>query len=279
MQEVLSIIADVQAAEEETLAVMAARRAKDAARKIRGKSAENPVPGDGKSVPEAETAEQPRVTSTYPEEPQENLSQKDPLTGGPKSSSLPKPKGRGTRLGADWVLPMPGRDYAASIGVPSTVIDREAEKFRDFWIAKAGANGVKLDWDATWRNWIRRVADERGFAPPEAAATGPPASGWKPGMPTDAELRAKYTRMADESRERAEQSRGVLPVGRGLHRPAEAGDRPQPGDGDPAGRSGMASLGSVLPRSLALAAGGDADGSERDGAVHDGPLPMARMAR
>lgn len=27
--------------------------------------------------------------------------------------------------------------------------------FRDYWIAKAGKDGVKLDWLATWRNWIR----------------------------------------------------------------------------------------------------------------------------
>jgi len=27
--------------------------------------------------------------------------------------------------------------------------------FRDYWIAKAGKDGIKLDWLATWRNWIR----------------------------------------------------------------------------------------------------------------------------
>lgn len=30
------------------------------------------------------------------------------------------------------------------------------EVFRDHWIAKAGKDGVKLDWTATWRNWVRR---------------------------------------------------------------------------------------------------------------------------
>ena len=29
------------------------------------------------------------------------------------------------------------------------------EAFRDYWIARPGAGGVKLDWDATFRNWIR----------------------------------------------------------------------------------------------------------------------------
>ena len=28
-------------------------------------------------------------------------------------------------------------------------------KFADYWAAKAGRDGVKLDWFATWRNWVR----------------------------------------------------------------------------------------------------------------------------
>jgi Helix-turn-helix domain len=55
------------------------------------------------------------------------------------------PKGksaRGSRLPPNWT---PEGDY-----------DREElEGFRDYWIAKAGKDGVKLDWQATWRNWLR----------------------------------------------------------------------------------------------------------------------------
>jgi len=29
------------------------------------------------------------------------------------------------------------------------------EKFKDYWIAQPGQKGVKLDWFATWRNWVR----------------------------------------------------------------------------------------------------------------------------
>lgn len=29
------------------------------------------------------------------------------------------------------------------------------ERFRDYWLGKAGAAGVKADWLATWRNWLR----------------------------------------------------------------------------------------------------------------------------
>jgi uncharacterized protein YdaU (DUF1376 family) len=34
---------------------------------------------------------------------------------------------------------------------PSVVFDG----FKDYWVSVAGAKGVKLDWSATWRNWIR----------------------------------------------------------------------------------------------------------------------------
>lgn len=30
------------------------------------------------------------------------------------------------------------------------------DAFRDYWISKPGKDGVKLDWTATWRNWVRK---------------------------------------------------------------------------------------------------------------------------
>ena len=37
----------------------------------------------------------------------------------------------------------------------------ELDKFRDHWKAAPGQRGVKLDWDATWRNWLRRAAESK----------------------------------------------------------------------------------------------------------------------
>lgn len=34
----------------------------------------------------------------------------------------------------------------------------EAATFADYWQALPGAKAVKLDWEKTWRNWIRRAA-------------------------------------------------------------------------------------------------------------------------
>jgi hypothetical protein len=33
-------------------------------------------------------------------------------------------------------------------------------RFRDYWTAQPGQRGVKADWDATYRNWIRKAADD-----------------------------------------------------------------------------------------------------------------------
>jgi hypothetical protein len=40
--------------------------------------------------------------------------------------------------------------------VPGLDIDRVTAKFVDFWRGKSGRDATKLDWPATWRNWLRR---------------------------------------------------------------------------------------------------------------------------
>lgn len=50
-----------------------------------------------------------------------------------------------------------------------------AAMFKDFWIAKAGKDGAKLNWQATWRNWVRNQDLMRGprGAPLQAAKPAP----------------------------------------------------------------------------------------------------------
>lgn len=67
---------------------------------------------------------------------------------------------RGTRLKADWTLPQDWGEWAESQGMTPQSILRERDKFRDYWRAKAGSGGSKADWEATWRNWIRRHLEE-----------------------------------------------------------------------------------------------------------------------
>lgn len=42
----------------------------------------------------------------------------------------------------------------------------EYQAFRDYWSAKAGKDAAKLDWLATWRNWLRRSDRFKGHSPP-----------------------------------------------------------------------------------------------------------------
>ncbi|WP_019218693.1 DUF1376 domain-containing protein [Bartonella florencae] len=59
---------------------------------------------------------------------------------------------RGCRLPADF---KPDYDFALTEGLPPERIKVEIAKFRDYWRSKAGANATKIDWQATWRNWVR----------------------------------------------------------------------------------------------------------------------------
>ncbi len=69
---------------------------------------------------------------------------------------------KGTRLPKDWQLPKAWGEWALSERPAWTadLVRQEAEKFRDHWFANANqANGKKADWEATWRNWIRKAVD------------------------------------------------------------------------------------------------------------------------
>lgn len=62
----------------------------------------------------------------------------------------------GSRLPADWELPEDWSNWGKGKR-PELDIAAEGEKFRDFWHSKAGKDARKVDWKATWRNWIRNA--------------------------------------------------------------------------------------------------------------------------
>jgi uncharacterized protein YdaU (DUF1376 family) len=68
---------------------------------------------------------------------------------------------RGTRLPEDWE-PKPLGDKTASMVAawPVGMLERELSKFRDHFLKTPGVRGRSLDWDASYRNWLR-TADER----------------------------------------------------------------------------------------------------------------------
>jgi uncharacterized protein YdaU (DUF1376 family) len=66
---------------------------------------------------------------------------------------------RATRLPKDWRLPKSWGVWALqeNPALTETSVRKIADEFRDYWIAKSGPNATKLDWEATWRNWIRKI--------------------------------------------------------------------------------------------------------------------------
>jgi hypothetical protein len=40
---------------------------------------------------------------------------------------------------------------------PDLIVLEQVDAFKDYWASVPGSKGVKLDWDATWRSWIRNA--------------------------------------------------------------------------------------------------------------------------
>lgn len=94
-----------------------------------------------------------------------------PKTEGIAASAKPR---RGTRLAEDWKPTAGDWAFATGKGCSPARIEREAEGFRNYWLGRAGAGGTKLDWSATWRNWILTALDRR----PEPKAPSGGTGGW-----------------------------------------------------------------------------------------------------
>lgn len=65
---------------------------------------------------------------------------------------------RASRLPDEWTLPDEWRAEGLTIW-PGCDIQREADRFRDYWIAQPGQRGVKVNWRSTWCNWIRKAQE------------------------------------------------------------------------------------------------------------------------
>lgn len=92
---------------------------------------------------------------------------RDPVPSRPVPSRPTDPNGsvvgatkRGTRLAVDFVPSLDSRKRILA-EFPTLDLAREHERFVDYWRAQPGQRGVKVDWDATWRNWMRREGEKR----------------------------------------------------------------------------------------------------------------------
>ena len=65
-------------------------------------------------------------------------------------------KNRGSRIPEGFE---PDTELAMRMGLTSSQAENEAAKFKDYWASVSGAKGVKQDWLATWRNWVRSAVE------------------------------------------------------------------------------------------------------------------------
>lgn len=99
------------------------------------------------------------TTTTPPSSPP--LPPTPPNPTPPTPASLAgSPRAQGNRLPDDWT-PTPEPALQAEAVAAGVDPRRELDRFRDYWQAQSGAKGRKADWQATWRNWLRKAADDR----------------------------------------------------------------------------------------------------------------------
>jgi hypothetical protein len=68
------------------------------------------------------------------------------------------PKGKATRLPADWQPdPLTGETEAMVSAWSVGMLERELSKFRDYWAGASGRRASKHDWNAAFRNWLRNA--------------------------------------------------------------------------------------------------------------------------
>ncbi len=122
----------------------------------------HPTPDDPDAVPDqriygcADSAPQlPRKNGANPREYGAGTGEQG-NRGTLTTDVVSEPRKRGTRLTADF---QPDHDTVTLIRGerPDIDLDTETRKFVDYWTAKTGRDATKLDWNATWRNWMRNA--------------------------------------------------------------------------------------------------------------------------
>lgn len=84
----------------------------------------------------------------------DNVSVTDTVTETVKEKINKKNTARGTRLQKDWI---PENEDCAFLFDNRQDLDLNdtVASFIDYWTSATGAKANKLDWSATWRNWVR----------------------------------------------------------------------------------------------------------------------------
>lgn len=106
------------------------------------------------------------TTTTTEERKKEDDASASSTANGANGHERPR---RGTRLAPNWEPSPEGIEFCRQSSLdPAAVVP----EFRDYWIAQPGSRGVKLDWEATFRNRCRQIAERQNLATAQGRRVG-----------------------------------------------------------------------------------------------------------
>lgn len=94
-----------------------------------------------------------RTRGHHPESEHPDPTRPDPTPNKEEADASSSPRRRATRISEGFQV-TPEMRLWASQKAPNADLGMETEKFINYWVAKSGKDATKLDWTATWRNWI-----------------------------------------------------------------------------------------------------------------------------
>jgi hypothetical protein len=126
-----------------------------------------------------DTGNAPTVTTGVSDAlPREEKRREENINSKANSKDLPPPPAlpekKATRLPKDWHLPKVWGEWALAEYplLNADDIRNMAAIFKDHWLANASrATGKKDDWQATWRNWVRKTPPNRAGVPKPGSMT------------------------------------------------------------------------------------------------------------
>lgn len=104
----------------------------------------------------------PNKSRTSPEvrDPRPDPTREPPTEVPSSPPQVSKPK-KATRIPEQFTVTEDMVDWARE-NTPDVDGRTETAKFIDYWTAKSGRDAAKLDWIATWRNWMRNAQERTG---------------------------------------------------------------------------------------------------------------------
>jgi len=91
---------------------------------------------------------------------QASISTSTPTSKVRKKPSVSKENSKGSRMKEDFELPEEWITFAKTLSYTKAEAQAVFDRFKDYWLGVSGQKGTKVNWLATWRNWLRRDRDD-----------------------------------------------------------------------------------------------------------------------